>query len=87
VAFHAVREVLVLDEIFAVGDAAFRARCEAQYRELHKAGHTMILVSHDPRVVASFCNRGILMERGRSVFEGTGPEVSARYLASMSVTA
>ena len=41
VAFRAVREVLVLDEIFAVGDAGFRARCEERYRQLHRDGHTV----------------------------------------------
>ena len=50
VAFQAVREVLVLDEIFAVGDAGVQARCEERYRELHAAGHTIMLVSHDALV-------------------------------------
>ena len=81
VAFRAVREVLVLDEIFAVGDAGFRARCEARYRELHAAGHTVLLVSHDPRVVRTFCSRAILMEAGRIVAEGTGDEIAERYVA------
>ena len=51
VAFRAVREVLVLDEIFAVGDAGFRAKCEERYKDLRAAGHTMVLVSHEPRVI------------------------------------
>jgi ABC-2 type transport system ATP-binding protein len=82
VAFRAVRELLVLDEIFAVGDAGFRAKCETRYRELHKAGHTVLLVSHDPRVVAGFCNRAILMDHGRVVSAGTGTEIAQRYLAA-----
>src|SRR6266545_3952041 len=57
VAFKAVREILVLDEIFAVGDAGFRARCHERYRELSAAGHTVILVSHEPYTIASFCHR------------------------------
>lgn len=84
VAFRAVREVLVLDEIFAVGDAGFRLKCEARYRELHAAGHAVIIVSHDPRVVAGFCSRALLMEDGRVVAEGTGEDVAARYLASLT---
>ena len=48
VAFRAVREVLILDEIFAVGDAGFKERCQARYRQMHRAGHSMLLVSHDP---------------------------------------
>jgi ABC-type polysaccharide/polyol phosphate transport system ATPase subunit len=80
VAFRAVREVLVLDEIFAVGDAGFRARCEQRYRQLHRDGHTIVLVSHDPRVVEQFCSRAVLMDAGRIVDEGTGAEIAARYL-------
>ena len=82
VAFRAVREVLVLDEIFAVGDAGFRHKCEERYRQLHQDGHTVVLVSHDPRVVSSFCSRAILMDAGRVVFEGSGPDVAARYLSA-----
>ena len=57
VAFKAVREVLVLDEIFAVGDAGFKARCEQRYLELRALGHTAVIVSHDPRIIATFCER------------------------------
>ena len=53
VAFRAVRDVLILDEIFAVGDAEFKERCQARYRQLHAAGHSMLLVSHDPRTIAA----------------------------------
>jgi ABC-type polysaccharide/polyol phosphate transport system ATPase subunit len=82
VAFRAAREVLVLDEIFAVGDAGFRAKCESRYRELHDAGHTVVLVSHDPRVIDTFCARALLMEAGRVVAEGSGREIAQRYLAA-----
>jgi len=82
VAFRAVREVLVLDEIFAVGDAGFRHKCEERYRQLHQNGHTVVLVSHDPRVVSSFCSRAILMDAGRVVLEGSGQEIAARYLST-----
>ena len=82
VAFRAVRDVLVLDEIFAVGDAGFRLRCEARYQELHRAGHTMVIVSHDPRVITTFCNRAILLDGGRIVAEGSGSEIAERYLSA-----
>ena len=48
VAFQAVRDVLVLDEVLAVGDAGFKQRCEARYREIRAAGHTTLVVSHEP---------------------------------------
>ena len=80
VAFRAVKEILILDEIFSVGDAGFTERCEARYRELHAAGHTTLIVSHDPRIITTFCDRALLLEGGRIVMEGTGQEVSSAYV-------
>jgi ABC-type polysaccharide/polyol phosphate transport system ATPase subunit len=84
VAFAAVRDVLVLDEIFAVGDAGFRAKCEDRYRQLRAAGHTIVLVSHAPHVISQFCDRAVLIERGRIAFEGRGPEVAHQYLGLLT---
>jgi ABC-type polysaccharide/polyol phosphate transport system ATPase subunit len=80
VAFRAVREILILDEIFAVGDAGFKERCEQRYRELSTAGHAMLLVSHDPRIIRTYCHRAFLLDQGCIVMEGTGEDVSAAYL-------
>jgi ABC-2 type transport system ATP-binding protein len=79
-AFNAVREVLLLDEIFAVGDAGFRAKCEARYLELKHRGHTIVLVSHDPRVIGTFCDRAVLLEDGRVADAGEPAAVAARYV-------
>lgn len=84
VAFKAVREILVLDEIFAVGDAGFRARCEARYRELRSTGHTAIIVSHDARVIATFCDRALLLDEGRVAFEGAARDVAERYVSTLT---
>ncbi len=84
VAFKAVRDVLVLDEIFAVGDAGFKARCERRYRELRALGHTAIIVSHDPRIIATFCDRALLLDGGRIVFEGPARDVADRYLSTLT---
>jgi ABC-type polysaccharide/polyol phosphate transport system ATPase subunit len=83
VAFRAVREVLVLDEIFAVGDAGFRKRCEDRYRELRNAGHSAIIVSHDPRIISTFCDRAVLLEKGRLVTDAPAADVAARYLSGL----
>ena len=84
VAFKAVRDILVLDEIFAVGDQGFRARCEARYRELSAGGHTVLLVSHDPRVVSTFCSRALLLDGGTIILDGPGAEVAAEYTRRLS---
>jgi ABC-type polysaccharide/polyol phosphate transport system ATPase subunit len=79
VAFKAVREILVLDEVYAVGDARFRARCEERYQQLKAAGHTVLLVSHDPRAV-SLCDRALLLEGGRVEASGTPADIYAAYM-------
>jgi ABC-type polysaccharide/polyol phosphate transport system ATPase subunit len=80
VAFRAVREVLILDEVFAVGDAGFKERCQQKYRDLHRAGHSMLLVSHEPRTIAAFCGRALLLEGGEIVLAGPAERVASRYL-------
>jgi len=84
VAFQAVSGVLVLDEIFAVGDAGFKQRCEARYRDLRSRGCTVILVSHDPRTVSRFCERGVLIHDGRILLDGTGADIAERYVETLT---
>jgi ABC-type polysaccharide/polyol phosphate transport system ATPase subunit len=84
VAFKAVREVLVLDEIFAVGDAGFRARCEARYLQLRALGHSVVMVSHDPRAIATFCDRALLLDAGRLLMIGDAKLVAARYVSMLT---
>jgi ABC-type polysaccharide/polyol phosphate transport system ATPase subunit len=80
IAFKAVREVLLLDEIFAVGDAEFGRRCEERYRKLHDEGRTVVLVSHNPEVVARHCERALLLEGGRIVLDDRGAKVAEAYV-------
>jgi len=87
VAFEAARDVLVLDEIFAVGDAGFRAKCEARFRALHAAGHAVVLVSHDPRSIGEFCDRALLLEGGRIEMGGRAADVADRYLSLLTHSA
>ena len=84
VAFKAVRDVLILDEVFAVGDAGFRARCEERYWQLRALGHTAIVVSHNPRIISAFCDRALLIDEGRIVKEGTGAEVVSHYTSLLT---
>jgi ABC-type polysaccharide/polyol phosphate transport system ATPase subunit len=84
VAFKAVGDVLVLDEIMAVGDAGFRQRCEERYRELRDAGCSTIVVSHNPAIISTFCDRALLLERGRFVMDAPADEVAKTYLAHLT---
>lgn len=84
VAFRAVRDVLILDEIFAVGDAGFKERCQGRYRELHASGRSMLLVSHEPRTIAAFCTRALLLEGGRIVMDGPAADVAQRYVSLLT---
>jgi ABC-type polysaccharide/polyol phosphate transport system ATPase subunit len=83
VAFKAVREILVLDEVFAVGDAEFKERCKRRYGELRAEGRTLVLVSHDPTTVATFCDRALLLENGSLRHVGSGAETAQAYTALM----
>jgi len=84
VAFHALQGVLILDEIFAVGDAGFRRRCEERFREFRERRHSAIVVSHDPRVISTFCDRAILLNAGRIATEGSPRDVADAYLAMLA---
>jgi ABC-type polysaccharide/polyol phosphate transport system ATPase subunit len=79
IAFKAVREILILDEIFAVGDASFQERCKERYRELRAAGHTVLIVSHDRPVIAGFCDRALLLERGHIIMDDSAVRVCDTY--------
>jgi ABC-type polysaccharide/polyol phosphate transport system ATPase subunit len=84
VAFNAVTDILLLDEIFAVGDAGFKARCEERYRQLLAAGHTVVLVSHDPTTIADLCSRAVLLENGEVIASGPASDVAQQYLALLA---
>ena len=84
VAFKAVRDVLVLDEILAVGDAGFKQRCEERFRQLRARGHSAIVVSHNPQLITMFCDRALLLEGGRFVMDGPADEVAATYVARLT---
>jgi ABC-type polysaccharide/polyol phosphate transport system ATPase subunit len=87
VAFQAVREVLVLDEIFAVGDAGFKARCEQRYRALARRGHSLLLVTHDARIVNLYCDRALLLDGGRILCEGPPSLVTNAYFELLGAPA
>lgn len=80
VAFRVASEIILIDEIFAVGDLAFRDRCIARFRQLKAAGHTIVVVSHGPAYIKQLCDRALLLEAGTGVTLGTAAEVAERYV-------
>lgn len=79
VAVHADPDVLFLDEILAVGDASFTAKCQEKIRGFQKAGKTLLMVSHDMNAVRRYCARAIRLGGGTILDEGEASGVVDRY--------
>lgn len=77
VAVHTDPDVFLVDEILAVGDEPFQRKCIARIKELVAHDKTLVVVSHDLELVQDICSRGIVMERGRKVFDGSCREAVA----------
>jgi len=80
-AIHVEPEILVVDEVLAVGDAIFVNRCVQKFEELRRRGITVLLVTHDVHLVKLLCDRAMLLHRGRLVAEGDPNDVVNRYNA------
>ena len=80
VAAHMEPDILVVDEVLAVGDAAFQKKCLERMAGVVRDGTTLVLVSHNMAAVAEVCSRALLLDRGRIVMDGETAEVSRRYL-------
>jgi len=73
-------DVLIVDEVLAVGDRAFQEKCVARMNDFRERGRTIILVSHDLGTVERFCNRALLLQRGRVRAAGTPGDVIPHYV-------
>ena len=80
VAAHLEQEIMVIDEVLAVGDAAFRRKCFQAIQESNRKGRTVILVSHELPSIATTCTRAIWLEHGGIRQEGTAADVIDSYL-------
>ena len=79
IAAHLDPDVLLLDEVLAVGDASFQRKCIERITELKKSGTTIVFISHDLRAVQQLCDRVILLKRGRIEADGDPAETIALY--------
>jgi len=80
-------DILLLDEVLATGDAAFRAKSKARVIELVKSAKAVVLVTHDMDWVREYCNRAMLLEKGRVVIEGKPDDVVQEHLERTAAAA
>lgn len=80
IAIRAQCDILLIDEVLAVGDAAFQQKCFDVFADLKAQGRTIVLVTHDMGVVLRFCSRAILIDDGKVLMSGEPKEVADRYL-------
>ena len=79
IAAHVDPEVLLVDEVLAVGDYAFQQKCHARMSELRRNGTSLILVAHNLEAIRQVCDRGLVMYRGENVFQGSAAEAVVTY--------
>ena len=84
VAINVDADILLIDEILAVGDAKFRDKCLKKLKDIKEKGTTIVLVSHSLGQIESFCNRSIWLHNGQICKDGTPKEVHKEYLEFMN---
>jgi len=81
VAAHLETEILIVDEVLAVGDTQFQKKCLGKMGDVARHGRTVLMVSHNMAAIHALCSRAILVEQGRSVKDGNPLEVTRHYLS------
>ena len=79
VAINLAAPVLLVDEILAVGDAGFQAKCLAKIDEMHRSGRTIVLITHDPNAIERHCSRCIVIENCEKVYDGNARDGAEYY--------
>ena len=82
VAAHLEPEILMMDEVLAVGDAAFQQKCLDKMHEIRQQGRTILFVSHDMTAITRLCKRVVLLEGGKIIGDGEPRQVVNQYLSS-----
>lgn len=83
VAAHLRHEILLVDEVLAVGDAAFQKRCLGKMGEVAREGHTVLVVSHNMGVITGLCRRAVWLEKGTINADGDAAQVVEGYLSTL----
>lgn len=84
IAIRAKSDILLLDEVLAVGDAIFQKKCYDYFKQLKREKRTVIFVSHDTNALYEYCDRGILIDNGQLVCEGKINKVIDAYIATLN---
>jgi ABC-type polysaccharide/polyol phosphate transport system ATPase subunit len=84
IAAHLEPDILLLDEVLAVGDLAFQSKCLQRIEDLKRAGTTIVFISHDLGAVQRLCKRALLMEHGEIIASGSSFDVVGEYQRSVS---
>ena len=82
VAAHLEPEILLVDEVLAVGDASFQKKCLGKMEQVGQEGRTVVFVSHSMSAVTRLCGRGLLLDAGRVMLDGLADQVAATYMRS-----
>jgi len=85
IASHLGAQILLFDEVLGVGDAAFQVKCRKRIVELNKEGRTVILVTHSPDEIKAHCDRCIVLEKTKILFDGTGKNGADVYSRNLEV--
>lgn len=86
VAAHLNPEILILDEVLAVGDAKFQEKCLNRIDEIRNSGVTVLFVSHSAQNVLELCTHGLLLCEGKLIAQGTAREVTHQYLNALNLS-
>lgn len=84
VAAHLEPEILIVDEVLAVGDAQFQKKCLGKMEEVGKEGRTVLFVSHNMATISALCSRSLLLAKGSLVSDGSSRDVIESYLSSFN---
>ncbi len=84
IAAHLSPEILIVDEVLAVGDADFQKKCLGRMRDVSESGRTILFVSHNLTAIQSLCNRAFFFEKGQMLLQGETNQVVAHYLSHIA---
>ena len=83
VAAHLEPEILVIDEVLAVGDSAFQQKCVEKMTEVSKSGRTILFVSHNMQAIKNLCDKGVLLKNGKIILDGKIEEAISAYTSNL----